>query len=117
MINGTVPERIHCVLRRRTVRRDVADHDRIAVPDKGVLEDHRKFAPSKRSVAFALVQRSDAFLQRKQRLIDFSSIDFGLFALVHVIGTPLVAGQIDEGDFAEVLIFLFECDLQNGMGP
>ena len=111
-----VPQSIHGVFGAGGVGGDVADHDGVAVADEGVLEDHGKLAAAEGSVAFALVQGPDALLQRKQRFVDFSPIDLGLLALVHVVRASLVACQIDEGDLAVVFVFVLEADLEDGVG-
>ena len=110
-----VPERVHGVFRGAGVGRNVADHDGVAEADKRILEDHRQFAASERSVAFALIQGADALLQREQGLVDLCPVDLGLLVLVDMVSASLIAGEVDEGNLGEELLLVLEGDLQDGV--
>lgn len=110
-----VPERVHCVFGGAGVGRNVADHYCIAEAYKGILEDHSQFAASEWSVPFALIQRTNAFLQRKQRLVDLRPINFGLLILIDMIRSSLIASKVDKRYFGENFLLMFERDLQDGM--
>ena len=59
-------------------------------------------------MAFALIKRSDTFFKREKGLVDFGSINPGLFFHVCVICSPFVSCQVDEGDFAKKFFSVFE---------
>ena len=62
-------------------------------------------------MTFALVESAYALLQGEQGLVDLSPVDLSLLVLVHVVGTSLVTGKINEGYFREALFAVFESDL------
>lgn len=67
-------------------------------------------------MSFALIQRSDTFFQGQQRLIDFGSINPGLFVLVHVVSSSLTPSQVNKRYLPMDFLALFEGDLQDGVG-
>ena len=68
-------------------------------------------------MAFSLVKSPDAFFQSQQWFIDFCTVDFGLFILVHVISSPFIPCQINEGNFGKLFFSIFQNDLHDGVRP
>lgn len=66
-------------------------------------------------MAFPLIQCSDALFESQKRLVDFCSIDLGLFVLVHVVSSPLVSCQVDKGYLAKNVFLVLNGYLENGV--
>ena len=58
----------------RVIGRDGGDHACPGVSDKRILEHLGQFTLAERSVFLVLIQRSDAFLEGQQTLVDLSSL-------------------------------------------
>jgi hypothetical protein len=59
-------------------------------------------------VVFALIKASNTLFELEERLVDLLSIDLSLFFHVHVIGTSLITGQINEIYFSEAFFTVLE---------
>ena len=79
---------------------DVGDHHRARVPQERVPEHLREFAPAERHVVRAHVQRSDALLEREERLVDLGTLESGLAIVLVGVRAALAAGEVDEGKLA-----------------
>lgn len=66
---------------------------------------------------FALVQSPDAFLKRKQRLVDLSPVYSRLLVHVHMISASFIARQIDKRYFPKQLLPVLQRNLQDSMRP
>lgn len=64
----------------------------------------------------ALVESPYALFETEEGLVDFCAVDPGLLVHVHVVGSPLVAGQVYEGNLAEEFFAVFKGDLEYGVG-
>jgi len=61
------------------------------------------------------VEGSDALLQGKQTLVDFSSILLGFLAGVDNVSSSLATSQVDEGHFAEEFASVLDREHEDGM--
>jgi len=66
-------------------------------------------------MCLTLIQSPDAFLERKQRFVDFSPIYLGLLILVDMVSAALISSQIDEANLSKSLLLMFQSDLHDGM--
>lgn len=91
-----IPQRIEGVFGGARGGRKIANHDGLAIPNKGVLQDERQLAAAEGCVVFVLVEGTNALLQRQQGFVDLGAIEACLFVLVHHVGSTFTARQIDE---------------------
>lgn len=113
-----IPQRIQRMLHRHQPRRDHRNHARLALlPDERIAQHLRQFAHAERQMGALLAQRSNALLQRQQRLIDLGSLHPCLAIRRRRIGASLIAGQIDERELAmnPTRSGRSQNDLENGM--
>lgn len=63
-----------------------------------------------------MVEGPYALFETEQRLVDFCTVDPGLFVHIHVVGSSFVSGQIYEGYLAKQFFAVLEGDLEYGVG-
>lgn len=69
--------------------RHISNHYGLAIPHERILEHLCQLATAERSVIFALVESADAFLERKKRLVNLSTVDASLLVFLLRVGTTL----------------------------
>lgn len=113
-----VPQRVQRVLAAGERRRDVSDHDCLAVAHEAVLEHDRQLGLPEWRVLLVQVQGSDALFEGQEAFVDFGSVLSRLLVLVVGVGSALVSGQVDEGHFAvHPVLFIDDVELEDGVRP
>lgn len=80
--------------------------------DERISKHEREFAASERRMGLILIQGSNALFEGEQRLIDFCSVNSGLFILLSHISCSFAAGQIDKTDLSvEFRLVFFDLNL------
>jgi hypothetical protein len=89
---------------------------------KGISQDHGKFALTERhvltlgSLAFLLIERSNALLQGKKRLVDLGTLSLSVFVVALAVLGSLRTCKINEKELTTIFDTLFlDLDLSNGM--
>lgn len=99
----SIAESVEGVLHAAAAGADVGNHDSAGLfPRKAVTEHLSELGASERHMPCATIQCTNALLEREQRLVDLCSLEACLPVVVKRVGTSLAAGQVNEGEAANL---------------
>eukprot|EP00162_Nutomonas_longa_P023834 comp7911_c0_seq1/m.8231 comp7911_c0_seq1/g.8231 ORF comp7911_c0_seq1/g.8231 comp7911_c0_seq1/m.8231 type:complete len:328 (-) comp7911_c0_seq1:571-1554(-) len=99
-----IAQAVEGVLGTAGARGDIDNHDHldlVVVVEKGLAQDRSELCGAEGHMAAVHVHGADAFLECKQRLVDFCTLEPGLPVGIHCVDAALTARQINQTELAK----------------